>query len=85
MGSNTEKKPWTNLQNSTIIEAKGLRATTFAIAILEKLPFLKVNKIISYLDGSNNIFANCVFKCIFIFKYKHFVDCRLYTERREED
>ena len=28
MGSNTEKKPWTNLQSYTKIEAKGLRATT---------------------------------------------------------
>ena len=32
MGSNTEKKPWTNIQ----IEAKRLRATTFAIAKLEE-------------------------------------------------
>ena len=30
-----------------------------AIAILEKLPFLKGNKIISHFDGSNNIFADC--------------------------
>ena len=36
MGSNTEKKPWTNLQNSTKIEAKRLRATNFAIAKLEE-------------------------------------------------
>ena len=28
MGSNTEKKPWTNLQNLYKNEAKGLRATT---------------------------------------------------------
>ena len=45
MGSNTEKKPWTNLQNSYKIVAKGLRATTFAIAILEKLSFSNGNKI----------------------------------------
>ena len=31
-----------------------------AIAILEKLPFLKGNKIISYFDGSNNIFIDCI-------------------------
>ena len=36
MGSNTEKKPWTNLQAHTKIEAKRLRATTFAIAKLEE-------------------------------------------------
>ena len=45
MGSNTEKKPWTNLQNLSKKEAKGLRALTkggtieknsnIAIAILE--------------------------------------------------
>ena len=28
MGSNTEKKPWTNQQNFYKNEAKGLRATT---------------------------------------------------------
>ena len=37
MGSNTEKKPRTNLQNSYKIEAKRLRATTFAIAIAKYL------------------------------------------------
>ena len=36
MGSNTEKKPRTNLKNLYKIEAKRLRATTFAIAKLEK-------------------------------------------------
>ena len=30
-----------------------------AIAILEKLPFLKGYNIISHFVGSNNIFANC--------------------------
>ena len=30
-----------------------------AIAILEKLPFLKGKKIISHFDGSNDIFADC--------------------------
>ena len=36
MGSNTEKKPWTNLQNSYKNLSKRLRATTFAIAKLEE-------------------------------------------------
>ena len=31
-----------------------------AIAILEKLPFLKGKKNISHCDGSNNIFAGCI-------------------------
>ena len=58
MGSNTEKKPWTNLQS------KRLRATTKwgAIeksSILEKLPVLKANK---KFDGSNNIFFDCTYK-----------------------
>ena len=39
---------WSNRKKSNI-----------AIAILEKLPFLKGNKIISHNDGSNNIFADC--------------------------
>ena len=44
MGSNREKKPWTNLQNSKI-EAWRLRATTFAnknqnIIILKYVIFL---------------------------------------------
>ena len=30
MGSNTEKKPWTNIQNQYENEANWLRATTFA-------------------------------------------------------
>ena len=36
MGSNTEKKPRTNLQNPYKIEAKRLRVTTFAVAKLEE-------------------------------------------------
>ena len=32
-----------------------------AIAILEKVPFLKGRKIISHFDGSNNIFADYMF------------------------
>ena len=35
MGSNTSKKPWTNIQTDTENEAKRLRATTFAIPKLE--------------------------------------------------
>ena len=33
--------------------------SNIAIAILERLPFLKGKKIISHFDGSNNIFADC--------------------------
>ena len=33
--------------------------SNIAIAILEKLPFQRVPKIISHFDGSNNIFADC--------------------------
>ena len=36
--------------------------SNIAIAILEKIPFLKGYKIISHFVGSNNIFADC--KCI---------------------
>ena len=32
-----------------------------AIAILEKIPFLKGKQIISYFDGSNNIFADITY------------------------
>ena len=31
-----------------------------AIAILEKYNFLRVSKIISHFDGSNNIFVYCI-------------------------
>ena len=34
--------------------------SNIAIATLEKLPFLRVTKIISHFDGSNNIFADCI-------------------------
>ena len=33
--------------------------SNIAIAILEILPFLKGNKIISHFDGSNNIIVDC--------------------------
>ena len=51
MGSNTEKKPWTNLQNKDDIK---------------KLPFLKGKKIISNFYGSNIIFAYCIIKTIIL-------------------
>ena len=45
MGSNTEKKQQTNVQNSYKNLSKEIKSdNTFAIAILEKLPFLKGNK-----------------------------------------
>jgi hypothetical protein len=34
--------------------------TNIAISIFEKWPFLKGTKIISHVDGSNNIFADCI-------------------------
>ena len=34
--------------------------SNIAVAILEKLPFLRVKKNISQFDGSNNIFADCI-------------------------
>ena len=40
------------------------KKSNIANAILEKLPFLKGNKIISHFDGSNNIFADCRKKMI---------------------
>ena len=44
MGSNTEKKPWTNLQNSYKNLSKDIKSDNFCYlkvgrAILEKLPF----------------------------------------------
>ena len=67
MGSNTEKKLRTNLKTYTKIEAKcdnfcyckvG-RAITKWGAIEKSYHFETVPKIISHLDGSNNIFADC--------------------------
>ena len=60
MGSNTEKKPWTNLQNlyknlSKEIKSDNFwyckvgRAITIWGAILEKLPFLKGKKLFHIL------------------------------------
>ena len=40
--------------------------SNIAIAIMEKLPFLKGNKNISHFDGSNNIFVDFIsffYKC----------------------
>ena len=36
MGSNTEKKPWTNLQNLYKKLSKGINSDNFAIAKLEE-------------------------------------------------
>ena len=54
MGSNTEKKPWTNLQNLYKNWSKNIKSdnlmgsnrekSNIAIAILEKLTILKGNK-----------------------------------------
>ena len=48
MGSNTEKKPWTNLQNLYKNEAKELRATTKGGAIEKNSILLS-----QYLNLSN--------------------------------
>ena len=48
MGSNTEKSHDPIYKTHTKIEAKRLRATTFAIAIFENFSFFK---------GTKNIFA----------------------------
>ena len=63
MGSITEKKQWTNLQNlrkeiksDNICYRKVERAIT-KWGAMEK----RVTKIISHFDGSNNIFVDCMF------------------------
>ena len=81
MGSNTEKKPWTNLQNSYKNWNKEVKSDKFcyrkvgraitkwgavekSTILLSKYwknyQFLRVTKIISHSDGSNNIFADCI-------------------------
>ena len=44
---------------------RGLRVITFQQGAIEKFEWLDGNIIISYFDGSNNIFADCSFgkKC----------------------
>ena len=44
MGSNSEKKPWTNLQNLYKNWAKILRATTLAITKLEESNLMGSNR-----------------------------------------
>jgi hypothetical protein len=41
-----------------------------SIAILEKLPFWKGNKMISHFDGSNNIFADWIYSNDLISRFK---------------
>ena len=85
MGSNTEKKPWTNLQNSYKNLRKEIKSDNFCYRkvgrvitkweAIEKSPILlsdywknfhfqRVTIIISHFDGSNNIFADCMFNKI---------------------
>ena len=70
MGSNLEKKPWTNLQNAYKNWSKMIKSDSFCYRFgrgitkwgaIEKFPILK-GKIffLSYFDGSNNIFADCM-------------------------
>ena len=58
-------------RNGTLKDAKMIKSDNFlesnrekyniALAILEKLPFLKGTKNISHFNGSNNIFVDCIF------------------------
>jgi hypothetical protein len=68
MGSNTEKKPWTNVQNLYKIEAKKPWAPTFAIAKWKSDNLMGSNREKSniairilekwpFLKGTKNIFA----------------------------
>ena len=64
MGSNTEKKPWTNLQNSYKNWCKEIKSDNFCHrkvgrAITKLWAIFKGKKIISHFDGSNNIFTDC--------------------------
>ena len=54
--------------------------SNIAIAILEKLPFLKETKIISHFGGSNNIFADCI---LYNFRFDSVwcSFCRTYLEK----
>ena len=80
MESNTEKKPWTNLQNSYKNWSKEIKSDNFcyrkvgkvitlqgAIGISPillsqywKFEWLDGTIIISYFDGGNNIFVDCI-------------------------
>ena len=51
MGSNTEKKPWTNLQKSFKNLSKEIKSDNFY--------YRKVGRAITNFGGSNNIFAGC--------------------------
>ena len=69
MGSNTEKKPRTNLQNPYKNWSKEIKSDNFCYrkveraitkwGAIEKSAFLRVTQIISHFDGSNNIFDDC--------------------------
>ena len=60
MGSNTEKKPWTNLQKSYKNWSKEIKSDNFCYQKVGKITIFKgKQKIISHFDGSNNIFVDC--------------------------
>ena len=90
MGSNTEKKPWTNLQNSSKNWSKRIKSDNFCYrkvgraitkwGAIKKSPillsqywkiydFLRVAKIISHFDGSNNIFVDCIIEVYLLMYY----------------
>ena len=71
MGSNTEKKPYTNLQNSYKNWSKEITSDNFCYRKVERTINKwgeiekRVTKIISYLNGSNDIFADCISMLIY--------------------
>ena len=91
MGSNTEKKQWTYLQNSFKNWSKEIKSDNFryrkvgrAITkweAIEKNPILlsqywknlhirRVTEIVSHSNGSNNIFAYCIYHLLDLWKNK---------------
>ena len=70
MESNTEKKQWTNLQNSYKNLSKEIKSDKFCYRKVgramtkwgvNRLPFLKGNKNYFAFDDRNNIFADCTY------------------------
>ena len=74
MGSNTEKKPWTNIQNTYKNLSKEIKSDNFCYrkvgraitkwGAIEKSPMLLL-----LFDGSNNIFVDCI--CCKILLFRH--------------
>ena len=72
MGSNTEKKPWTNIQNSYKIWSKEIKSNNFrylkVVRAITKWAAIEKSQILlsqywiffSHFDGSNNILVDCI-------------------------